>query len=167
MYNMQPLCNSGSGYAFTNGSTLYRFEICGNIAPLVPNLPPFVGDGTMQGQVVGSAQTNTYCNGVQRLSQHGQLLFVHRSQSQDEYVTLSLDARSNVRELTPQFLRSLSHSVLLRPDFGRTSTGKSRRHALWRLPIRRQCRRYEYAATLLYGSMRSWRHWISRSHARN
>ncbi len=62
MYNLQPLCNSGSGYSFTNGSTLYRFEICGNVAPLVPNLPPFVGDGVTQGQVTGSAQTNTYCN---------------------------------------------------------------------------------------------------------
>jgi hypothetical protein len=64
MYNLQPLCNSGSGYSFLNvsSSALYRFEICGNVAPLVPNLPPFVGDGVTQGQVVGSAQTNTYCN---------------------------------------------------------------------------------------------------------
>ena len=61
-WDLRSLCNNGNGYSFTNGSTLYRFEICGSLDPKVPNLPAFVGDGTTQGQVTGSAQTNTYCN---------------------------------------------------------------------------------------------------------
>lgn len=61
-WDLRSLCNNGNGYTFVNGSTTYRFEICGSIDPKVPNLPPFVGNGTVQGQVVGSAQTNTYCN---------------------------------------------------------------------------------------------------------
>ena len=61
-WDLRSLCNNGNGYSFTNGSTLYRFEICGSLDPKVPNLPAFVGDGTTQGQVIGSAQTNTYCN---------------------------------------------------------------------------------------------------------
>ena len=63
-WDLRSLCNNGQGYSFTNSTTntLFRFEICGSLDPVVPTLPPFVGDGTLQGQVVGSAQTNTYCN---------------------------------------------------------------------------------------------------------
>ena len=63
-WDLRSLCNNGSGYSFTNITTnwLFRFEICGSLDPVVPTLPPFVGDGSLQGQVVGSVQTNTYCN---------------------------------------------------------------------------------------------------------
>ncbi len=61
-WDLRSLCNGGNGYTFTNGSTQYRFEICGSLDPKIPNLPAFVGDGTLQGQVPNSAQTNTYCN---------------------------------------------------------------------------------------------------------
>ena len=60
--DLRGLCNNGSGYTFINGSTTYKFEICGTIDPVFPPLPAFVGDGNVPGQVVGSAQTNTYCN---------------------------------------------------------------------------------------------------------
>ena len=61
-WNLGPLCNGGKGYTFNNGSSQYRFEICGSIDPVVPALPTCTGDGTTPCQVQGSAQTNTYCN---------------------------------------------------------------------------------------------------------
>ena len=61
-WDLRSLCNNGSGHTFNNGSTQYRFEICGTLDPIVPELPVCVGDGVTPCQVSGSAQTNSYCN---------------------------------------------------------------------------------------------------------
>ena len=60
-WDFRSLCNDGIGYTFKNGSTLYRFEICGSVDPIVPVTPACVGDGNTSCAVAG-AQTNTYCN---------------------------------------------------------------------------------------------------------
>ena len=60
-WSLASLCNNGRGYNFNNGTTQYRFEICGSIDPVVPALPACVGDGVTPCNVAG-AQTNTYCN---------------------------------------------------------------------------------------------------------
>ena len=60
-WSLASLCNNGRGYNFNNGTTQYRFELCGSIDPVVPALPACVGDGVTPCNVAG-AQTNTYCN---------------------------------------------------------------------------------------------------------
>lgn len=58
MWNILPLCNKGNGYTFVNGSTTYKFEICGSIDPRVPKLP----ECNEYPCEVPSPQTFTYCN---------------------------------------------------------------------------------------------------------
>jgi len=66
--NLSQLCNNGNGHQFVNTTTgqTYKFEICGNIDPVIPSTPtcggPDMDPSRYPCTIPGKAQTFTYCN---------------------------------------------------------------------------------------------------------
>ena len=107
-WNLSPLCNNGKGYAFNNGSSQYRFEICGSIDPGRARAAGV--HGRRHHAVPGSGQRadeHVLQPGVQRVPEHGQLPAVLRPESRADMLLWSHVRHASARRPWQHSLRRL------------------------------------------------------------